>query len=128
MDMMTTSLLATFLPDFTAEYGEGKRIDVVLSPSHELFQDGIPGSKMTGVYMDRNGNWKIQVNFMAQLLVETMPGVWTQARSIYATLLVKMKFMTDASNPFEKMFKIIPKNLEISQIKIMKEDEEMTAE
>ena len=128
MDMMTTSLLGTVMPDFAAEYGDGKRVDIVLSPSHALFQDGIPGSKMTGVYMDRNGNWKIQVNLMAQLLVESMPGVWDQARSIYITLLVKMKFMTDASNPFEKLFKIIPKNLEISQIKIMKEDEEMTAE
>lgn len=100
--MMTTSMLATLLPDFSAEYGDSKKVDVVLSPSHELFQEGIPGSKMTGVYMDRNGNWKIQVNVMAQLLVETMPGVWDAARSIYMTLLVKVKFMTDASNPFEK--------------------------
>jgi len=128
MDMMTTSMLATLLPDFTAEYGDGKKVDVVLSPSHELFQEGIPGSKMTGVYMDRNGNWKVQVNLMAQLLVERMPGVWDPARSIYLTFLVKVKFMTDASNPFEKYFKIMPKNFEISQIKITKDEEEMTGE
>ena len=60
--MLTTSTIGAVMPQFTEEYGENKKIDVVFSPSHDLFLDGVPDSKMTGVYMDKNGNWKIQLN------------------------------------------------------------------
>jgi hypothetical protein len=59
LEMLTTSTIGKVMPDFVDEYGEGKKIDLVLSPSHALFLDGFPESKMTGVYMDKNGNWKI---------------------------------------------------------------------
>ena len=62
MAMMTTTTLGKVIPDFTEQYGENKKIDLVLSPSHSLFMDGFPDSKMTGVYMDKNGNWKFQIN------------------------------------------------------------------
>jgi thiaminase len=35
---------------------------------------------------------------------------------------------TDDTNPFEKKFKFLPKTVEISQLKVMRENEEMTAE
>ena len=60
--MMTTSTLGRVIPDFIEQYGENKNIDLVLSPSHNLFLDGFPEAKMTGVYMDKNGNWKFQIN------------------------------------------------------------------
>jgi len=62
IQMLTTSTLGKVMPQFTEEYGEDKKIDLVLSPSHDLFTDGFPESKMTGVYMDKNGNWKVQLN------------------------------------------------------------------
>ena len=62
LEMLTTSTVGKVMPDFVEEYGEGKKIDVVMSPSHSLFLDGFPEAKMTGVYMDKNGNWKIQFN------------------------------------------------------------------
>jgi len=58
LQMLTTSTIGTVLPQFTEEYGDNKKIDIVFSPSHSLFLDGLPGSKMTGIYMDKNGNWK----------------------------------------------------------------------
>ena len=62
LGMLTTSTIGAVMPQFTEEYGENKKIDIVFSPSHELFLDGVPESKMTGVYMDKNGNWKVQLN------------------------------------------------------------------
>lgn len=62
LDMLTTSTIGTVLPEFINEYGENKKVDLVLTPSHALFQEGIPGSRMMGVYMDKNGNWKFIMN------------------------------------------------------------------
>ena len=59
LGMLTTSTIGAVMPQFTEEYGENKKLDVVFSPSHDLFLDGIPDSKMSGVYMDKNGNWKV---------------------------------------------------------------------
>jgi hypothetical protein len=73
-------------PQITEDYGNGKKIDVVVSPSHEFFLDGFPDSKMSGVYMDKNGNWKILLNVALQLNVETLPGRWYPARNVYFTL------------------------------------------
>lgn len=62
--MLTTSTVGTILPQFTEDYGHNKKIDIVFSPSHALFLDGIPDSKMSGIYVDKNGNWKIQINLL----------------------------------------------------------------
>lgn len=89
--MLTTSTLGTVLPQFVEDYGADKKIDVAFSPSHDLFKEGFPGSKMTGMYMDKNGNWKMQVNVAASINVETFPGVWDSARELYVTFVFKYK-------------------------------------
>lgn len=65
LDMLTTSTVGTILPEFINDYGENKKIDLVLSPSHSMFTEGVPGSRMSGIYMDKNGNWKILININA---------------------------------------------------------------
>ena len=40
-------------------------LDLVLTPSHDFFTEGVKGSKMTGIYMDKNGNFKVQLNVAA---------------------------------------------------------------
>lgn len=69
---------------------------------------------MTGIYMDKNGNWKIQVNVSATINVEKQHGSWEAARDVYGTLVFKFKITTDDSNPFNKQFIFTPKNIEIS--------------
>jgi len=128
MNMLTTSTLGTVLPTFVEQYGPNKRLDIAASPSHELFKDGFPGSKMTGMYMDKNGNFKLQVNIAGVINLETLPNVWEAVRNLYVTLVFKMKVTSDDSNPFSKKLTVLPKNIEVSQIKVFRDEEEMTME
>jgi len=123
--MLTTSTIGKVMPQFIEEYGENKKIDLVLSPSHDLFIDGIPESKMTGVYMDKNGNWKMQINIPAQINIETLPGMWEPIRNLYITMVAKFKVTVNTENPFDKKFVLTPKAVEMSQMKVMKGTEEM---
>ena len=59
LDMLTTSTVGTVLPVFVDEFGHNKKIDLVETPSHALFLDGVPESKMKEIYMGKNGNWKL---------------------------------------------------------------------
>ena len=128
LQMLTTSTVGTVLPQFVEEYGANKKVDVAFSPSHELFKDGFPGSKMSGMYVDKNGNWKLQVNMAAVINVETLPDVWDAVRNLYVTMVFKFKITQDDSNPFGKKFIVLPKNVEISQLKVLKGEEEMSME
>jgi hypothetical protein len=128
LQMLTTSTVGTILPQFVEEYGANKKVDIAFSPSHELFKDGFPGSKMTGMYVDKNGNWKLQVNMAAVINVETLPDVWDAVRNVYITLVLKLKMTQDDANPFNKKFVILPKNVEVSQLKVLKGEEEMSME
>lgn len=128
LQMLTTTTVGTVLPQFTEEYGEGKKLDLVLTPSHEFFQEGVPGSKMTGIYMDKNGNWKIQMNLAAQINLENLPGMWEPVRNIYMTLVMKFKLQMNDKNPLDKTVVIVPKNIELSEMKIINGSEEMAME
>ena len=128
LNMLTTSTLGTVLPTFKEEYGEDKNIDIMFSPSHSLFLAGFPNTKMTGIYIDKNGNWKVQINIVMNLNVETSPRNWESARDIYMTAVFKMKTVVDDSNPLSKKFSWTPKNVEITNLKVLKGEEEMTME
>lgn len=91
LQMMTTSTVGKILPSFIEDFGEDKKLDVHLSPSHNLFSEAMPGSKMTGVYIDKNGNWKFQANIVMNLAVEKSKDNWENAREMYMTVVFKMK-------------------------------------
>jgi hypothetical protein len=61
--------------------------------SYNLFIEGIPDAKPTGVYVDKHGNWKVIVNIQIQINVEKHDarGQWEPIRFIYATGLLKGK-------------------------------------
>ena len=83
---------------------------------------------MTGIYMDKNGNWKIQMNLAAQINLENLPGMWEPVRNIYMTLVFKFKIQMSDKNPLDKTVVINPKNIELSEMKIMNGAEEMAME
>lgn len=83
---------------------------------------------MSGIYIDKNGNWKVQANLVLNINVETTPGNWEAARDIYLTMVYKQKIAVTATNPFQKKFSLTPKNLEITNLKVFKDDKEMEME
>lgn len=101
---------------------------MILTPSHEFFADGVKGSKMSGLYMDKNGNFKAQLNIAAQINLETMPNMWEPVRNIYLTLVFKFKLSINDKDPLDKLLLINPKNIELSEMKIMSGKEEMSME
>ena len=68
---MKTQILASVFPSFADKYGSDGNFDIMISPSHALFLDGFPNSKMSGLYIDKNGNWKLQVNIPLTIMVQT---------------------------------------------------------
>lgn len=93
---------------------------MILSPSHSLFLEGYPKSKMSGIYIDKNGNWNIQVNLPLTILVETGPRKWEEARKIYITAAFKFKLNAKNVNKSTKKFAVTPKNIEVTNIKVIK--------
>jgi hypothetical protein len=119
-----TGAFGQILPDILEEYGAGRKLDIVMSPSHDLFIDGIPDAKPTGVYVDKSGNWKAVVNIPVQINVEKQGarGQWEPIRFIYATGLLKGKLTVfeKGENPkySGKTFLAQPKTVSISQLVI----------
>lgn len=37
LDMLTTTFVGTVLPQFTEDYGQNRKLDLVLTPSHDIF-------------------------------------------------------------------------------------------
>lgn len=117
-------ILAAVFPSFAEKYGNNAPIDIMISPSHSLFKNGFPNSKMSGIYIDKNGNWKIQVNFPMTILVEKPGKQWEEAREIYITVVFKFKITVNDVNPTTKKFSVTPKNLEVTNLKVLNENNE----
>jgi hypothetical protein len=113
--MMKTGTIGAILPQFVEEYGPNKKIDVVLGPSHDLFLEGVPKTKTTGLYMDKNGNVKMQINIPGKLIVEMEKGQWESARSIFITLVVKVKLeQHEGATKKDKNYSLTPKTIELT--------------
>lgn len=117
-------ILASVFPAFANKYGNDAAIDLMLSPSHTLFLDGFPNSKMSGLYIDKNGNWKLQVNLPMTIMVEQSKGQWDEARQVYLTIVFKFKIAVNEINSNVKKFSITPKNLEVTNLKVLQDGQE----
>lgn len=116
------------LPAFKEDYGDGKMIDLVGTLSHDFISGAIENIQMSGISLDKNGNLKFNINAGAQIIVETSPGQWEDARNFYVTLSAKAKLAINNTNPANRTFVITPKGVELSLFKIFKGDEEMFLE
>merc|ERR1712224_418357 len=85
------------MPGFTEEYGANSKIDIEWWTSHKLFQEIFPEAKMSGVYMDKKGNWKMVMNIDFAANVDR-DSEWIEMRHFYATVVFKFKLTTDASD------------------------------
>ncbi len=94
--LMTTTSLGMVLPSIKEEYGEGKKVDVVGTLSHEFLQDKVPELKISGVTISAKGIISAQINFGMQLIIEKSPDEWVDARSFYSTF--KMEISVEKLN------------------------------
>jgi hypothetical protein len=78
--------------------------------------------------MDKNGNFKAQVNIPAQINIERTPGLWEPVRDLYITLVVKAKFSFNKTNPDDVVINITPKSVEMTKLVIKKGEEEVQME
>lgn len=65
LQAMTTDTLALILPQLVEEYGQGKNFDMMLSLSHALIADKLDGARVSGLQMDKNGNFRLTLNVAA---------------------------------------------------------------
>jgi hypothetical protein len=66
-----------------------KRVDINFSLSHNIFLNGNPKAKMSSVTVDKKGGFKVLLNVLAEIIVETEPGEWKSARTMYLTFTAK---------------------------------------
>lgn len=84
--MFTTSNIGQVFPDIQQQYGTGKNLDLIFSFSKDLFVEGIPDAKPTGMQIDKNGVVKINANIPLQMTVEHPGKQWEAIRNIYVTV------------------------------------------
>lgn len=83
---------------------------------------------MSGLSLDKNGNIKLNLNAGAQIIVESSPSSWEDARNFFITASLKAKLQINETDPLNKTLVITPRGLELSMFKIFKGDEEMFLE
>jgi hypothetical protein len=125
---MNTRIFSTILPDIEKLYG-AKRFDVMLSMSHTLIGQNLENAKITGFSLDKNGNFRVNLNLFAQVLVDTTGNKnWVMVREIYIGLTYKGKFVQKEKDGANYLL-IVHKQAEVSGVKILDEkSEEMVVE
>lgn len=63
LSQMTTSNLGLVMPDILEEFGDNQKFDIMFSMSHTLMKDKIDSQRITGFNLDKNGNFRFQLNF-----------------------------------------------------------------
>jgi len=117
--LMTTTTIGMAIPQFKEEYGEGRPIDIVLTPSHEFMTTGLGQVNPTGVSIDGNGNFQILANIGAQIIVTNSEGQQEEARSLYVQFQLKGKmFIADAQHD-NRTLVVMPKALQMPVFKVL---------
>lgn len=131
MRQMTTDNLAMIMPEIGEEFGPGKGFDLYFSLSHSLIEKKIKDPKPSGFQIDRNGNFRFIFNFSVTILIEKKgaAGQWDEARSMFVSLVAKGKLMKSEKVDGKQTLTVLPKVLEIADIKIFNAaDEPMVVE
>ena len=117
--LMTTTTIGMAIPQFKEEYGEGRPIDIVLTPSHEFMTNGLGNVNPTGVSIDANGNFQMLANVGAQIIVTNSDGEQEEARSLFIQFQLKGKmFIADAQHD-NRTLVVMPKSLQMPIFKVL---------
>lgn len=126
-NMMTSSTIGMVVPAFKEKFGDGKKIDVVGTTSHDFISSTIDSVKPSGLSIDRRGNVRLDMNFGAQILVEEKRS-WKEAWNMFFTVTMKGKVTVNSTNPLNKTVTVAPRSVEFSMLKFYDGDEEKSME
>jgi hypothetical protein len=112
------------IPQFKEEYGEGRPIDIVLTPSHEFMTTGLGNVNPTSVSIDANGNFNVIANLGAQIIVTNVDGEQEEARALYIQFNLKGKmFIADAQHD-NRTLVVMPKSFQMPVFKVLNSQQE----
>jgi hypothetical protein len=126
--LLTTTTLGLALPSFKEEYGDSRPLDLVGTVSHDFIKGGLGEVTPTGFTLEKNGNFELTFNLGAQMIIENKKGVWEEARAMYSTIKFKGKMFVADAKFDNRTFVILPKGLQIAQLKVLKGEEEQFLE
>lgn len=116
------------IPTFKEQYGEGKKIDAIFTIHHETITEFADSLAPSGFTIDAKGNFKMFMNVGAKMIVELKKGKWEDARNMVMTLSLKGKLFVADAQFDNRTLVILPRGIELSNLKIFKEDEEQFLE
>ncbi len=118
--LLTTTTVGMIVPSFKEEFGENRPIDVVLTASHQFFQDGLGNDAIpTGIQIEENGNFQVVANLGAQIIVDTKDDGQKEARAVYAQFALKGKMFVADAQFDNRTFVILPKGIQMSTFKVL---------
>jgi hypothetical protein len=89
-----TTNIGKIMPSFLDEFGPNRFVDIVGSMSQKAINSQVEEEVNTGFTLDKNGNFKFQLNFYMEVLVEVKgpPRSWDKARTAVVGVTFKGKF------------------------------------
>jgi hypothetical protein len=126
-NMMTSSTVGMVVPAFKEKFGDGKKVDVVGTTSHDFISSTIDSIKPSGLSIDRRGNVRVDMNFGAQILVEEKRS-WKEAWNMFFTVTMKGKVTINSTDPQNKTLTAAPRSVEFSMLKFYDGEEEKSME
>lgn len=122
--LLTTTTIGMVIPQFKEQYGEGRPIDIVLTPSHEFMVNGLGNVNPTSVSIDANGNFNVIANLGAQIIVTNEEGEQEEARALYIQFNLKGKmFIADAQHD-NRTLVVMPKSFQMPVFKVLNNQQE----
>lgn len=116
------------LPSFKEEYGSHKAVDIVATVNHESIKEISDSFSLSGFTLDQKGNFKVSLNIAANIIVEKKTGKWVDTRSAVLTVALKGKIFTADDEHENRTLVVMPRGIELTNLKIFKGDEEQFLE
>lgn len=126
--LLTAKTISSVMPNFKEDFKDATKIDIIGTLSHNSVIEGLENAVPTGLSIDHKGNFVAQVNAVVKIVAEVNDGEWVDARSMYATVALKGKAFIMNPELENRTLVIVQKSLDLSNLKIYKDDDEQFLE
>lgn len=126
--LLTTTTVGMAIPTFKEEYGDNKNLDVIFTINNDWIAEIVDSLTPSGFALDAKGNFKVFLNIGAQMIVEKKKGTWEDSRKLIMTLGLKGKIFVADAEFDNRTLVVLPRGVELTNLKIFKGDEEQFLE